>query len=220
MLNVPLWSPPVPTTSIAPSGAVTRRTRSRIAAAKPASSSIVSPRIRSATRSAASWAGVASPSITAPIAARASSRDSVRPSTTAASAARTTSLMAVAAAPAPAASGAESTVRRRSSGQDHARRRERARRRIEPPGLALAGLAQEVGEQVRALRRQHRFGVELDALERQARVAEAHDDPVDLAHRGHPQLRGERRRIDAQRVVAGGHERRAASRPAGPRRRG
>ena len=39
--------------------------------------------------SAASWDGVASPSMTAPIAARASSRDSVRPSTIAASAART-----------------------------------------------------------------------------------------------------------------------------------
>ena len=36
MLNVPELSPPVPTTSIVPAGASTRRTRSRIAVAKPA----------------------------------------------------------------------------------------------------------------------------------------------------------------------------------------
>ena len=65
MLNVPEPSPPVPTMSIAPTGASTRRTRSRISEAKPASSSIVSPRMRSATSSAASWEGVDSPSITA-----------------------------------------------------------------------------------------------------------------------------------------------------------
>ncbi len=68
MLNVPEPSPPVPTMSIAPAGASTRRTRSRIALANPVSSSTVSPRIRSATSSAASCAGVDSPSITAPIA--------------------------------------------------------------------------------------------------------------------------------------------------------
>ncbi len=94
MLNVPLPSPPVPTRSIVPGGASTLTTRSRIAPANPASSSVVSPRIRSATRRAASWAGVASPSMTEPIALRASSIDRVRPSTTAASAARTVSLIA------------------------------------------------------------------------------------------------------------------------------
>jgi len=93
MLKVPEPSPPVPTTSIVPSGASTRRTRSRIAIANPASSSTVSPRIRRATRSAASWAGVASPSMTEPIASRATSRSSVRPSMTAARAARTCSLI-------------------------------------------------------------------------------------------------------------------------------
>ena len=93
MLNVPLPSPPVPTTSIAPSGASTRTTRSRIADAKPASSSTVSPRIRRPMSRAASWAGVASPSMTAPIAPRASSIDSVPPSTIVLIAARTRSLM-------------------------------------------------------------------------------------------------------------------------------
>ena len=95
MLNVPEPSPPVPTTSIVPSGASTRRTRSRIAIAKPASSSTVSPRIRRATSMAASSAGVASPSMTEPIASRATSRSSVRPSMTAARAARTCSLIAL-----------------------------------------------------------------------------------------------------------------------------
>ena len=69
MLKVLLPSPPVPQVSTAPAGASTRSTRSRIAAAKPASSSTVSPRIRRATSIAASWAGDASPSITDPIAA-------------------------------------------------------------------------------------------------------------------------------------------------------
>ena len=94
MLKVPLPSPPVPTTSIVPSGASTASTRSRIASAKPASSSTVSPRMRRPISSAASWAGVASPSITAPIASRASSIVSDPPSTMEASAARTASLIA------------------------------------------------------------------------------------------------------------------------------
>ena len=98
MLNVPLPSPPVPTTSTVPSGASTRTTRSRIAVAKPASSSTVSPRIRRPISRAASWAGVASPSITAPIARLASSRDSVPPSTIVVRAVRTCSLIR----PAPA----------------------------------------------------------------------------------------------------------------------
>ena len=38
-------------------------------------------------------------------------------------------------------------------------------------------------------------------------MADAHDHPVDLAHGGDPQLGRERRRIDRERVVAGGHER-------------
>ena len=93
MLSVPLPSPPVPTTSIAPAGASTRDTRSRIAAANPASSSIVSPRIRRPISSAASCAGVASPSITAPIARRDSSIESVPPSTIVERADRTRSLI-------------------------------------------------------------------------------------------------------------------------------
>jgi len=76
-------------TSIAPSGASTLSTRSRMADANPASSSTVSPRMRRPISIAASWAGEASPSITAPMARRASSTERVRPSTIEASAART-----------------------------------------------------------------------------------------------------------------------------------
>ena len=95
--------------------------------------------------------------------------------------------------------------------------RERPGPVVEQRGLPFAGLAQEVREQVRALRRQHALRVELDALERQRHVADAHDHPVDLAHRRHPQLRGERRGVDRERVVAGRHERRRhALEQAGP----
>ena len=172
-----------------PSGASTRTTRSRMAVANPASSSTVSPRIRRPISSAASWAGVASPSMTAPIARRASSRVSVPPSTMVARAARTCSLMAPSARRRPAVAN-------------------EPRRGVEQRGLPFPGLAQEVREQVRALRGEHALGVELDALDRQRDVADAHDHPVDLAHRGHAQLRRQRRRVDRERVVAGGHERR------------
>ena len=196
MLNVPLPSPPVPTTSIAPSGrldaddplAHRRREAGQLVdglAAHP-----------QAHQSAASWAGVASPSMTAPIAARASSIDSVPPSTIVASAART--IVAHRRPPV-----------RSPTGSAEPGRGERARSRSSSRDASpFAGLAQEVREQVRALRRQHRLRVELDALERQRDVADAHDHPVDLAHRGHPQLRRQRRGIDRQRVIAGGHERR------------
>ena len=180
MLNVPEPSPPVPTTSIVPSGASTRSTRSRIADANPASSSTVSPRIRSATSSAASCAGVASPSMTAPIASRASS--SVRRPALDARRQRRANCLAH-----RLPSGGRR--RRQPSGSAHPGRRERAGHGVQPRRLALARLAQEVREQVRALRRQHALGMELDALERQRRVAEAHHDPVLLAHRGHAQLR-------------------------------
>ena len=149
MLKVPEPSPPVPTMSIVPAGASTRTTRSRIAVAKPASSSTVSPRIRRPISSAASCEGVASPSITAPIARRASSMDSVLPSTIAATAARTSSLIGR-----PRSSVGAGSRGRPSAppvgGLGHAPRRERAGRRIEQRRLPLPGEAEEVGEQVRA----------------------------------------------------------------------
>src|SRR5258706_9540316 len=81
-------SPPVPTTSIAPSATDTRTACARIAVANPAISSAVSPRMCSAARSAASCAGVASPAMTELIVDSASSRVSERPPATTPSASR------------------------------------------------------------------------------------------------------------------------------------
>ena len=89
----------------------------------------------------------------------------------------------------------------------HAPRRERPGRRIEPRRLALPGEPEEVREQVRAVGREHALGVELDALDRQRAVAEAHDDAVLGARGADVQVGGERRRVDHQRVVARGRER-------------
>src|SRR6185503_251249 len=81
-------SPPVPTTSIAPSSTTTCSAFARRALANPAISSGVSPRMLSAARSAPSCAGVASPAITMPIADSASVLLSVLPDTTTAIASR------------------------------------------------------------------------------------------------------------------------------------
>ena len=72
MFSVPLPSPPVPTMSIAPSGAVTRFMRARMARAAAAISSTVSPRTRKAISRPPIWAGVAAPSNSAEKAASAS----------------------------------------------------------------------------------------------------------------------------------------------------
>ena len=81
MLNVPIPSPPVPTTSmIGERRGVTATTRDRIASANPAISSAVSPLARRATRNPAICASVASPSITASIVRRARSRERSVPS--------------------------------------------------------------------------------------------------------------------------------------------
>ena len=81
MLNVPAPSPPVPTMSTTGERlGVTGTTCSRIASAKPAISSAVSPFVRRATRNPAIWAGVSSPSMTEPISSRASARERWCPS--------------------------------------------------------------------------------------------------------------------------------------------
>ena len=61
IFSVPLPSPPVPTISMALSGAVMPSALARITRAAAAISSTVSPRSRSAIRNAPIWAGVASP---------------------------------------------------------------------------------------------------------------------------------------------------------------
>ncbi len=61
MFRVFLPEPPVPTISIAPSGAFTGTQLRRMAEAAPAISSTVSPRVRRAISSPPIWLGVASP---------------------------------------------------------------------------------------------------------------------------------------------------------------
>ena len=176
MLNVPLPSPPVPTTSIAPSGASTRERRARASprrtrrARRPSRRASAGP-----SSSAASWAGVASPSMTAPIAAR--------PRRASACRRRRSS---------PGRRG-----RRRSCGPprgDAASARpavaNEPRRGIEAAGLPFAGQAEEVREQVRTLAASGRSRDGTGRLRAAGDVADAHDDPVDLAHGRDAQLRG------------------------------
>ena len=78
-LTEPEPSPPVPTTSTASGGALTRSILLRMAATAPVISSTVSPRTRSAINRPPICDGVASPDIMLSNAAAASSRDSVAP---------------------------------------------------------------------------------------------------------------------------------------------
>ena len=102
MLNVPLPSPPVPTTSIAPSGASTRTTRSRIAASR---SRPAPRRSRRASEgpSAGPPAGPASPRRPSrhPLRRGRLRATSVPPSTIVARAARTSSLIGSLSRPRP-----------------------------------------------------------------------------------------------------------------------
>ena len=79
MLNEPEASPPVPTTSMASGGALTRSIFARMAETAPVISSTVSPRTRSAMRRPPICEGVASPDITCSKALAASSRVSAAP---------------------------------------------------------------------------------------------------------------------------------------------
>ena len=79
MLNEPEASPPVPTTSMASGGAVTRNILLRMVATAPVISSTVSPRTRNAISKAPICDGVASPDIIWSNAPEASSRVSVAP---------------------------------------------------------------------------------------------------------------------------------------------
>src|ERR1700730_6004154 len=78
-LTEPEPSPPVPTTSIASAGGLTRSILARIAETAPVISSTVSPRTRSAISNSPICEGVASPDIMLSKAEAASSRDSVAP---------------------------------------------------------------------------------------------------------------------------------------------
>ena len=81
MLNVPIPSPPVPTTSTTSPPVSTCSAFSRMTSAMPLISSTVSPFMRSATRNAAICAGVAPPVMISSAAAAASSRPRDVPTT-------------------------------------------------------------------------------------------------------------------------------------------
>ena len=147
---------------MAPSGASTRTTRSRIAEAKPASSSTVSPRIRSAHEQR---------------------RQLGRRSLAIHDRAHRLACLVEVERPAlddRREGGSDVVAHRAAPALGHPRRRERAARIVEDGRLTLTREPEEVGEQVRALGREHALGVELDALEGQRNVANAHDHPVDL----------------------------------------
>ena len=200
MLNVPLPSPPVPD-DVDRARRARRRaaTRSRIAVAKPASSSTVSPRIRRATSSAASWAGVASPSMTAPIAARASSIESVPPSTIVARAARTSSLIG-------SASDGDEPPRHRSSASPAVANEPVAssRRAASPSPARRRKLASRCGP----------CGVSTDSGWNWTPSSGSATWRMPMTTRSTSLIAvtrssgGQRRRVDRERVVAGGHERR------------
>ena len=187
MLNVPLPSPPVPTRSIVPGGASTRTTRSRIAPAKPGQlvgglaahperdeeggqlgggRLAVHDRAHRAARlvdrqgPAVDDRGERGPD-------RVAHRTAVPvgvAGSTVGSSLRIDGPGVVGRLGHPAVANEPATSSSRAASPSPARRRKLARR-CGPSGVRTD------------------FGVELDALERQRHVAEAHDHPVLLGHR-------------------------------------
>ena len=144
-----------------------------------------------ATRSAASCAGVASPSMTAPIAARASSSRQ-RPALDDGRRARPGRRSLIGSPPADSAARPGPAVANEPVAS--------SRRDASPS----PGQPQEVREQVRALAASGRIsGWNWTPSSGSDDVADAHHDPVDLAHRGDPELRRQRRRVDARASGSG-----------------
>ncbi len=153
MLNVPLPSPPVPTTSTVPSGASTRTTRSRIAVAKPGQ--LVD--------------GLAAHPETH------EQRRELRRRRLAVHDLAHRQARVVEAQRAALDDGGQGGRGRGRSSDGLPARLGQAAVANEPVAasrrarLPFPGLAQEVRQQVRALRREDALGVELHALERQGR---------------------------------------------------
>src|SRR5712692_5448868 len=72
--------------------------------------------------------------------------------------------------------------------------------------LPLPGVLEKVAEQLVAVLRQDRFGVELDPGQRVVPVTQAHHDAI-VGPRGHVEFVGDAFALDHQRMVAGGLER-------------
>src|SRR5580658_7008887 len=172
--KVPAPSPPVPQTSMAPSGASIAVMRARMARTAPVISGTVSPRTRIAMSNAPICAGVASPDMMMVNAASASSADSVSPPA---------SLPMV---------GFRSCDMPRWTGSGGASGR-----------VGEAGNGEEVGQDPMAVLAGDAFGMELDAVDRIVTVMHGHDQPV-VCPGGGDQTFRQRISGDDQAVVAGG----------------
>src|SRR5581483_3316864 len=187
MLMVPFPSPPVPAVSSTGPSVTTGRAASRMTRPRPVISSIVSPFMRRATAKAPIWAGVAEPPTMSAMASEASCSLRSTRSTTFASASRI---------PIPLASSTLSL----------ASRRRRRHRFLDPVRAECPCNVQKIGQELLSLRRERRFRMELDALDRKLPVPDPHDDPVSGAG-GDFQARGDRPGLDDQRMIAGCDER-------------
>src|SRR5262249_21701005 len=161
MLNEPEASPPVPTTSTAPAGAVTPSILARIVVTAPVISSTVSPRTRSAISSPPICDGVASPDIMRSKAPAASSRVRLAPvATLAMSALKSSAIVNV--------SGCR------------LQRRCFARRHWAPTSLFIpgGGDVEKIPEHQIPVLRGDAFRVELHTMHRKAGMDQPHDQAV------------------------------------------
>src|SRR5262245_61038679 len=184
MLNEPEASPPVPTTSTAPGGALTPSILLRIVVTAPVISSTVSPRTRSAIRSPPICDGVASPDIMRSKAAAASSRVKV----------------------APVATFAMSALKSSATGGPSARQMEsgrRACRRGARPALRVprCGNVEEVFQQQAPVLGGNAFGMELNAVHRQSAMHNSHHQAIG-AFRVDRQITRHAGALHHQRMVA------------------
>src|SRR5262245_17445857 len=187
MLNEPDASPPVPTTSMASGGALTRSIFSRIAVTAPVISSTVSPRTRSAINRPPICEGVASPDIMVSKPRAASSRVSAAP--------------VAALAINPLSSSVTSGL------LQHASRRTGAGRPAAGRGIPGGGNVEEVAQDQVAMFGGDALRMELNAVHRKAAMGEPHDQAVVGLGRHH-EVGRQARPLDHQRMVAGGLERR------------
>src|SRR6516164_1098610 len=200
MLNEPDASPPVPTTSIALSGAATRSILPRMAVTAPVISSTVSPRTRNPISSAPICDGVASPDIICSKAVAASSRVSAAPvATLPNSPLKFPVTVTPSIDPRP-------RLRARELPQVwlHARRTALA-----PPGRRIPGCrdVEKILQHQVAMLGGDAFRVKLHAVHGQARVREPHDDAA-VGVGSHGELARQACALDHERMVARRLERR------------
>src|SRR3984885_8447644 len=191
MLNEPEASPPVPTTSMASGGALTRSILARIADTAPVISSPVSPPTRSAIKSAPICDGVASPAIICSKAVAASSRPSAAP-------VATFPIKALNSTVTVPPSRASPRFLRRVLGQ-----------RCAPSGRRIPhrGDVEKVLQHQVAMVRGNAFRMKLHAVHRQLGVCQAHDD-AGIGIRCHGEVARQAFALDHERVIARRLERR------------